>query len=147
RDEGVLGRRLTLDRLDVTVVGVTPRDFTGTFPSVPDIWMPLAIRLGMDSKADIFHDRGSLCCRLYGRLANHVTKSAADAEVNALAVRYQMTFLGPDSWPPTVRRMHLVEASPLGANDSGAPATIAAILLLGAIGLVLLIACANVASL
>ena len=41
RDPGLLGRNLTLDGVSVTVIGVTPRDFTGTSPTVPDLWLPL----------------------------------------------------------------------------------------------------------
>lgn len=147
RDPSVLGRKLTLDGFEVVIVGVTPHNFTGTFPFISDFWLPLVIRLGMDSKADPLHDHGALWCRLYGRLAQHATRPQADAEINALAARYQVTFFGPDGLPISARRLRLTEARPLGANDSDGREILVGALLLSAIGLVLLIACANVASL
>jgi hypothetical protein len=44
RDPGLLGRSLTLNGMSVTVIGITPPDFTGTWPMVPDLWIPLDLQ-------------------------------------------------------------------------------------------------------
>jgi macrolide transport system ATP-binding/permease protein len=146
RDPGLLGRNLTLNGVSVTVVGITARDFSGTWPSVPNLWLPLSVQARLASRGDPLHERNSVCCRVYGRLAADIAQRQAEAEMNALASQLQLAFPQADSRQASQKgRFILTQASPFGSPD--ARSTAVAVFILGAVGLVLLIACANVASL
>lgn len=147
RDPGVLGRSLSLNGVRVTVVGITPRDFSGTWPMVPEFWLPLTLQSRLASPAaDLFHDRNFVCCRAYGRLTVGTEAASAEAEINALAARLNLAFPPKDNRPASqTGRFIVVRASPFGHPD--ARATAFAIAILVAVSLVLMIACANVASL
>ncbi|HKD08855.1 MAG TPA: ABC transporter permease [Bryobacteraceae bacterium] len=146
RNPSVLTRNLTLNGVGVAVVGITPPDFLGTSPTVPDFWVPFALQSRLASEENALHDRNSICCRVFGRLKGGVSQVQAEANLNALRGNLQVAF------PETKQRpgrqagsFVVVQASPFGPTDSGTTAV--AILILAAVSLVLLIACANVASL
>jgi macrolide transport system ATP-binding/permease protein len=146
RDPGLVGRTLTLNGAAVTIVGITPRDFSGTLPGIPDVWLPLALQSRLVSKTGLLQDRNSVCCRVYGRLRTGFAREQAEAEVNSLAGRLRLAFPEEDSRPSSqAGRLVLTEAAPNGPPDGGATAL--AMVVLAAVSLVLLIACANVASL
>jgi len=96
----------------------------------------------MTPRADILRERTAVCCRVFARLRSGVAQSQAEAEMNALGAQLDLAFPEPDRRPA---RFVLTKASPNGPQDAGTTAF--AILILGAVSLVLLIACANVASL
>ena len=129
-DPGVLGRRVSVGRERVTVVGVLDQDLGTPFAS-PALVRPLAL-----------HDdtrRGSRWLTVLARLAPGRTEREARAELEALAQAQAREF--PDSntgW--TVTLVSLPEA----AREDG---RLTLLLLSGAVGLVLLLACANVAHL
>ena len=129
-DPGVLGRRVTVGRELVTVVGVLGEDVGAPFAS-PALVRPLA--LGDDAR------RGARWLSVLARLAPGRTEREARAELAALAQAQARDF--PDSntgW--TVTLVGLPEA----AREDG---RLTLLLLSGAVGLVLLLACANVAHL
>ena len=132
RDPHMLGRRLNLDGVSVTVVGITPRDFSGTLHRPPDLWLPLALQERLIAASDSPH------FELYGRLRSGIDPRTAEAEVNALARQEEPTGRRP-------RPLTLTQASPNGppaANEAAGE-----FVMLAPFGLLLLIACANVASL
>jgi putative ABC transport system permease protein len=128
----VLGRAIRLDGRDYTIVGVMPAGFQYLFERT-DVLTPLSV-------AGPQRARGWRGFRALGRLKPGVTVAAAAAEVGAISARVEKedpkAGLG---WRGTVR--------PLADEVMGGEARIAAGAMLGATGLVLLIACANVASL
>ncbi len=146
RDPGLLGRRLTLNGQSVTVVGITPRDFSGTLPMIPDLWLPLTVQARLMSRAGALSDRHSVCCRLFGRLQGGAEQAQAQAELNGLAGRLRLADPGErDPQRSPASSLVVVTATPNGPPDPRAMAM--AVVILAAVGLVLLIACANVASL
>ena len=138
-DRDIAGKAITLDDESYTVVGVLPADFqfgstAADFQarSQPDIWVPLALdpqRL----------QRNAHMLRVIARLAPGVTLAQAQAELDLIAAN--MARLYPDQ-----DRDRGITAVSLAERVT---ATVRAPLeaLLGAVGLVLLIACANVANL
>ena len=135
-----------MDGVSVAVIGVTPRDFSGTSPTVPDLWIPLVPLSLLARNVDLLHD-SSDCCRIYGRLRTGVTPGQAEAEVNTLGTRIQHS-RGPAR--PGVNqtdRLVLTQATQMGEGESTARDFLILAAIQGAIGLVLLIACANIASL
>ena len=53
----------------MTVIGITPPDFTGTWALVPDLWVPLVLDARLASRPEVLHDRDSGRLAYLGRLA------------------------------------------------------------------------------
>lgn len=127
-----LGQIITLDGRDHEIVGVMPKHFD--FPADAPLWVPLA------SATETFREvRGVHNLTVLGRLKRDATREAAQAEMAAIAARLERQF------PEDNRgRGAAVESLHEAVVGRVRPALL---VLLGAVGLVLLIACANVASL
>ncbi len=145
RDSRILGPTLVMNGIDFTVIGIMPRDFTGTVSVVPAVWAPLATRLKLEPGADILHSRKVVCCRLYGRLRPGASQQQTQAQFSTL-----FGGLPPVDAEKNVRqsqtdRVVVRRASPFGAPDEGLTPIVA--FGLTAVSMVLLIACANLAGL
>jgi len=146
RDPGLVGRSLRLNGIDVTVVGITPPDFTGTWALVPDLWVTMVVEARLTSRPEILRDRDNSRCRIYGRLRPGVSQRQAEAEMNALALALGEEFPGRHGRPGSERSRLMLGLANTGGN-TGDSNVAGPLFLLAAVGLVLLIACANVASL
>ena len=130
-DPAVLGRTLTLNGFQRTVVGVLPAGFRGPAELDGDIW-------GNEYR-DSSDARDSRYLRVFGRLRSGVTLESARAEMRAIAAR-------DEAANPKANAGYTVVVTPLRDELVG-PARTPLLLLLGAAGLVLLIACANLSAL
>jgi putative ABC transport system permease protein len=128
---GILGKAITLDGEPYRVIGVMPRSFD--YPPGEELWMPIA--LPDSASSDYQHHY----VRVMGRLKPGVSVEQAQAQMTALA--RQM-----DAEHPATDAGNGVNVTPLRRQLVGDIQT-PLIVLLGAVGFVLLIACANVASL
>ena len=144
-DPTLLGRSIKLNGAPFTVIGITPHDFMGTNVNVPNFWIPMRKQELLRPGSNILHDRENACCRMYGRLAPGTRLSEAQAEMNLLAeqLRSQHAPHSDASKPVTIQ---LYPGSPFG-RDLEAGLQFAVALIMWAVGMVLLIACANLASL
>jgi predicted permease len=138
-DPGAIGRTLLLDGKLFTVIGVMPRGlrFTTGDPVVPDVWIPLAFQ------ADPQRDSGHLT--LIARLKPGVSVEHARSHMQAIASRLEQQYhlyRGPRGEDAG----YDVTVIPLRQNLVGEMRR-GLLLMLGAVGLVLLIACVNVANL
>jgi predicted permease len=149
-DPGVLGRLIQINQLDLTVVGVTPPEFAGIVVGSPtDITVPvtLAPSLLPALGSDILNDRASYWLDLMGRLPPGRSLAQVDAQLQV-------------TWPRVLalsaadrnRSSMLAEGTrllPAGNGVSPLRGRYASPLyvLMGLVGLVLLIGCANVANL
>lgn len=128
----VLDRTITLEEKQYTIVGVAPAGFQ-LYGDEPEVYTPL----GLDS-AGYLHNRAAQPVHVVGRLRTDATLAQAQAEValtgNHLAQAYADT-----------NKSRSLQVKPLRPDVGDTGQTLW--LLLGAVGLVLLIACANVASL
>ncbi|MPY90486.1 MAG: FtsX-like permease family protein [Luteitalea sp.] len=135
---GVIGRTILLDGTSHTVIGVMPPGFD--FPSERDLWVPqLYERENYWSSAITEGRKNNRGLPVLARLRAGVTLEAARAELRALGRRLEERF------PETNAGVRFT-ARPLHENLVGDVRT-PLLLLLGAVGLVLFIACANVAGL
>jgi predicted permease len=142
---GVIGQSILLDRRAYTVIGVMPATFAFPrrglrFNSEPgDVWVPMAFTDG-----ELAARGGGFANSVVARLKDGATLSAAQAELDVLAPRLQAQY------PVSLRNRDvaplLLFANPLREEIVGAVGR-PLLMLLGAIGLVLLVACANVANL
>jgi len=135
------GQHLTLDSKDYTVVGVLPRGFQfGGLDSGVQVYTPRVFELNIVTPAQVESGVGFL--DFVARLRDGVTIGQAQAEMNALSAQYRRDNpKAPDAGPDTAVAMgNLQDELVTGVRT-------AVLILFGAVGLVLLIACANVSSL
>ena len=155
RDPGVLGETLIVNGQHLTIVGVAPEGFDGTtLGSKPQIYVPITLRGLMNPGFNGFHNRRSYWAYVFARLRPGVTIDEARTQLN---VPYRA--LINDVEAPLQRGMSdqrmaqfrtrevVVEAGARGQSSVDNDAQVPLLLLLGVTGLVLLIACANIANL
>jgi putative ABC transport system permease protein len=140
-DPAIVGRSIKLNRQMVVVLGVLPRSFRGTEAlMVPDVWIPWATWIQQRSG-----DRGRAARRdfrdydVFGRMRDGVTLQQVRAELSGLAAQLA------GAYPKTNKQSKMTAL--LEKNARGEGIANIGLILLGIAGLVLLIACANVASL
>jgi predicted permease len=134
-DPGIIGRRFTFNGSTVEVIGVMPQGFQ--FPPGVEVWMPIA--LGDDL---LGLREGPRNLRVLARLKPGVGLNAAQAEMNVIARQWEQEY--PTSYSEALGWSVTVTALREQMVGDLRPALQ---ILLGAVGLVLLIACANVANL
>ena len=134
-DRNILGRTIAIDGEPHAIVGVLPRDFQVPIPGMRDaeLWLPVRVPLTSDNAAN-----GALLC--LGLLKRNVTPAQAEAALTPALSDLRREF--PKMFSSN-ERAHLAPLRSFLANGAGP----APLLLFGAVGLVLLIACANVANL
>jgi len=141
-DPNVLGKTIALDRLPHTIVGVMPQGFD--FPRGPQVWLPLQI----DKSTQSFPLRPTAPIQIVPILARRkpgVTPIQTATEMNRLT--FAIRSLYPKEFRKTGFRTDLtIAATPLQEHLTGQVRP-AILVLGGAVALVLLIACANIANL
>ena len=133
-DPTIIGRRITLEGESYEVVGVLPTSFQFPLLGIANVWTPLAV----DDKGR--NDRKNAWFAAFGRLKPGVTEEQANAETKAFSAR--MATLYPDSDTNAQTRVSSMTYE-IGKNE-GTPQLMVCFWV---VGLVLLIACANVANL
>ncbi|MDX2044007.1 MAG: ABC transporter permease [Acidobacteriota bacterium] len=130
-DETIIGKTIQVSGNSTTVVGVMPPGFA--FPGQSKLWVPLR------ATGSLRNNRRSHLLQVVGRLRPNATQAQAEAELEVMAARIEQQAPGVD---PNLK----INAVNLQANLV-APLRPALLVLLGAVGFLLLIACANVANL
>jgi predicted permease len=133
RDPHVLGRTMMLDDTPVTVIGVMPRGFTEPSHQPYECWVPLGFHAVNVDRRDI------KTVQVIGRLKSTATVEGGRAELDVVAARLARLYPATnEGWSVSVNAL----------SDQVFSRTRPSFLaLLGAVLLVLLIACCNVASL
>jgi len=134
RDLGAIGRSINLHDQSFTIIGVMPPQMTS--PQDTEAWFSLGRRSNNPAWMDRSHHPMMF---VWGRLETGVTVEQARTEMKGIAARLEKTY------PDTNTKVYAV-VTPLLENLVGKYRTNLG-LLLGAVGLVLLIACANLANL
>src|ERR1700683_3214185 len=143
-DPQIVGKTIQINRHPYTVVGVAPRDFTGCAPGLrTELWIPVS----MDRDVWGFNRpdyRGIFWLNVLGKLRPGVTKNHAQAELNLLMRGIAERFPEDHRDSPNEISLDPLWRSPFGINGYFYKILP---MLLGLAGVLLLLACANVASL
>ena len=154
-DPSVLGARFTIEGHPFTVVGVAPAGFFGETlrGDPPDLWIPLQQEPAIDGAGELLHQSMSAWLRMIGRLRPGASTGGMSARLTGVLRQWMQNDSGyPANWMPDVIRLlpqQTLNVVPAGAGvaemKEGYERSLQ--ILLSVCGLVLLVACANVANL
>ncbi|GJG88995.1 hypothetical protein tb265_41760 [Gemmatimonadetes bacterium T265] len=154
-DPGVLGQTVLVNGRPLTVVGVAPRGFAGTtLGTRPDVFVPVAMRRVLEPDSPTLDNRQAYWAYLFGRLRPGATPGDARRQLDAVyrAALLDVELVQQRNHDPRYlaefRARHLVlTPGARGQSALRADAALPVALLGATTGVVLLIACANVANL
>jgi predicted permease len=152
-DPAAVGKTVTIEKVAYTIIGVAPKEFFGTtVGQAPDMWIPLA----METQLPPGHWRGRedpefQSLYLIARLKNSVSAEQAGAAVNLLFKQSLQERAGAQASAERSQNIQraYIELTPAGRGISALRGEFSHSLqiLMAVVGVVLLIACANVANL
>ncbi len=134
----IIGRRMVINGVEVTIVGVAPAQFAGTYVGLSfDVWLPVTV-IEAPGSPTVLQDRDNRWMQAFGRLRSGVSREQAAAETAAIDDRLAAAFAAS-------RDIDLV----LQPLDIGAASRLAPLIsvLLGLAILVLVVVCATVSNL
>jgi len=154
-DPSVVGSSFIIEGHPFTVIGVAPPGFFGeTLRSdPPEIWVPLQKELMLDGDGALLHQSVAAWLRMIGRLRPGASTAGMSARLTGVLRQWMMHDSGyPPNWLADIEKLlpkQFINVVPAGAGVAEMKEEYGRSLqiLLGVCGLVLLIACANVANL
>jgi predicted permease len=151
----VVGKTARINNSLMTVIGIAPREFFGVdVGRNPDVYVPLAMKAELTPTSDGYDDRSSHFLHILGRLKPEMTIKQAGPALQVIFKPIIETDLGAltGTVSQRLRERFLARALVLTPAYNGVPTfrentSTPLYVLMGMVGLVLLIACANVANL
>ncbi len=144
-DASLVGKTISLNRHDFTVVGIVPEGFTGTdLGPGPDLWVPMMMHDQVQPGFDWYNERRGLFLNLIGRLKPGVSAEQAQASLKNFAGQLAQSF-PKDNEGRSAKVVPLLQAR-IDPDGSG-QLLLASGVMMAVVALVLLIACANIANL
>src|SRR5580693_2491482 len=147
-DPGVIGQTIMLNATLYTVIGVAPPNFKGIVSLArPDVlWIPLSMRdyVLTGQLKDLENHRRMRWISIVGRLKPNVSVDQARSGMKTIASALEKEY--PRDNPGRTCELYPLNQSALGINQRG-QFSLAGGVLMGVVGLVLLIACVNLANL
>ena len=151
-DPDIVGKTIKLNRRPFTIIGVTPPWFTGLdVDKSYDVAIPIGCEPLLHTDFSTLNARSWWWLRILGRLLPGDTRQQAEARMKALAPEVSRATL-PTNWDADGQRQYLRRSFSLrpantGFSDTGSQYRTALFTLMVVVGLVLLVACANIANL
>jgi macrolide transport system ATP-binding/permease protein len=143
-DPGVLGSEISINRVPVTVIGILPPAFQGLDPGAEtDVFLPMSQAPDMAPRWNSLTDQYSWWIQVFGRPRPGVSDAAAAQAVQAILASDIQSYAGPGFYIPEVR----LEPGGRGIGDLRDYAATRLYVLEAITGMVLLIACVNLANL
>jgi predicted permease len=143
-DRSAIGRAIWLNGAPFTVVGVTARTFSDAVDRRPALWAPLAAWSTLMSGSPPLDRASKTIVAVVARVPRDMTQAQAEAAVGAIAAGVAAE--RPGGAPPAMSA-HFDRADGRRGGPDGAKGAAAIVIVATAIGLILLLACANVANL
>jgi predicted permease len=140
-DQNVIGSSLTLNHQNFTIIGVAARDFHGAEISVPDVWIPLTMEPALKPENKLLSLPNCSWLSVFGRLKDGASIPQVQAEMQLVAAQMDQEYPGRRSV------VNVMPGSYLNSPEARSKGTPIAVLVIAAVALVLLIACANVSNL
>jgi len=145
-DPSVVGKEVRLNGHPFTIIGVTPSEFYGTIVGFrPDLYVPMMtqpwVMPVLDPRHNPLQSRTFVWLNLLGRLKPGVSREQAQAAMRVLAA--QIEKVAPMNTDPNV----LLQDGSRGHGHGVKELRLPLVLLMAMVGLVLLVACANIANL
>jgi putative ABC transport system permease protein len=131
-DAGVIGRPIRVNGQPATIIGVMPDAMK--FPTNAEMWAPFIPTAEQEK-------RGNRPLAVFGRLKDGSTRAQAQTEMNTIANRLATQY------PDTNKEFTRIAVATFNDRFNGGPIRAVFLSMMGAVGFVLLIACANVANL
>ena len=158
RDPNVVGKKILVNNYPMTIVGVSAAGFSGVDPATsPAIRVPILMKEALLPEWTWVHvqDRRTRWVQVFGRLKPGYTVKTAQAPMQTLFTQirqYEMTLPAAKDWSKYSREQFMkgqliVEKADIGYSGLRNDFSTALVVLMCMVGLVLLIACANVANL
>jgi len=158
RDPSVVGKKILVNSYPMTIVGVSAAGFAGIDPArSPQMRVPIQMKPVMSPAWGWVHmdDPRTRWVQVFARLKPGWTVKSAEAPLQALFMQIranEMTLPGARDWSPYAREQFMkgrlrVESAAMGYSGLRNEFSTALLVLMSMVGLVLLIACANVANL
>jgi predicted permease len=131
-DAGVIGRPIRVNGQPATIIGVMPDAMK--FPANADMWAPFIPTVEQEK-------RDNRPLSVFGRLRPEYSRAQAQTEMNTIASRLATQY------PDTNKEFTRIAVATFNDRFNGGPIRAVFLAMMGAVGFVLLIACANVANL
>jgi putative ABC transport system permease protein len=146
-DPTIIGKTLTFNRQPFTVVGIGPKGFTGTLVGGgPSVWVPMSMHALAQPGFDWYEQRRGLFLFAIGRLKPGVSGAQAGANLRTIFGQLEQAY-PTDNQGRSAGTVSLLDARLNPNGQGGAPVVQISLILMTVVGLVLLIACANIANL
>ncbi|MGH9584670.1 MAG: ABC transporter permease, partial [Bryobacteraceae bacterium] len=138
----VVNRTIKINGLSYTILGIAPKGFIGTeLLYVPDIWVPMSMEARIEPGSNWLNERGDWNIWVLGRIRAGVSHAQAQSDVDAIAAQLAREYPRFNEG----MRVYLAKPGLVGGFFRG-PITGFLAVVMGVAGLVLLIACVNLAS-
>ena len=144
-DPDIVGKSIRLSNRGFEVIGVTPPSFAGSkFALSMDFWVPMAMAEDLRRSPGLLADRGSHWMNVLGRLKPGVTLEQASQEMQSIAARLNQAHPNDRASATSARVETEIDAR---FEEASSAIKSGSLIAMAIVGLVLLIACANVANL
>src|SRR5215467_4221617 len=140
-DPLVVGKSITLNRAKFVVIGVAAPGFRGLDPWPSAFWAPVSMQKALEPESDFLNEDNTGWLALLGRMRPGVSLEEVRADLGVIAGRIDRQY------PGRTTALVIHRATFMGRPEERSLVFSVGVVVLAAVGLVLLIACANVANL
>jgi putative ABC transport system permease protein len=142
-DPGIVGKQVKLNGKSATVIGVAPEGFHGLYSLVEmNAYLPMGVKTLWGPNDDFWTKRDARLLKVYGVLAPGVSRKEAQGSVDVVMQRLAQNYPENKDFSARIYPEWLARPEPDPSNGT----VIAGLLFMGLAGLVLLVACTNVAN-